>query len=82
MKKLKQSNNRIYRAWLLKDEFDSFWNFPFIETEITNATTEGINRILQMVKNRASGFATTRAFMDIIYLVARDLNISNQIPKK
>ncbi len=55
---------------------------PFIETGITNATAEGINRLLQMVKNRASGFATIEAFMDIIYLVVGDLNIPNQIPKK
>jgi transposase len=120
--KLRLANNRIYRAWLLKDEFEHFWDYqykgsaikflkswttralksrlepmrkfvktfrglqehilPFLETGITNAKGEGINRILQMVKGRASGFANLGAFSDLIFLVIGDLDIPAQIPKK
>src|SRR5208282_1126146 len=87
--RLRSANNRIYRAWLLKDEFEHFWEYaytgsaknflkkwstralksrlkplrdfvdtlrrhqkyilPFIETGLTNAKGEGINRILKIV---------------------------------
>lgn len=120
--KLKRSNNRIYRAWLLKDEFEHFWDYnyvgsaknflkdwtrrallsrlepmrkfvdtlrehqdhilPFLETGITNAKGEGINRVLQMVKQRASGFLNLEAFSDLIYLVIGDLDIPAQIPAR
>lgn len=120
--RLRHSNNKIYRAWLLKDEFESFWEYsypgsaakflkawmtralksrigpmrrfvktlrkhqerilPFIETGLTNAKGEGINRVLQMIKARASGFATLDAFADLIYLVAGDVDIPAQIPAK
>jgi len=115
-------NNKIYRAWLLKDEFEQFWDYaypgsaakflknwmtralksrigpmrefvktlkdhqehilPFIETRLTNAKGEGINRVLQMVKERACGFRTLEAFSDIIYLVAGDVDIPAGIPEK
>jgi hypothetical protein len=118
--KLKRSNNRIYRAWLLKDEFALFWDYnyvglaknflkhltrrallsrlepmrkfvdtlrehqshilSFLETGITNAKGEGINRVLQMVKQRASGFLNLDGFSDLIYLVTGDLDIPAQIP--
>jgi transposase len=118
--KLRHANNRIYRAWLLKDEFEHFWEYaytgsaesflrrwstralksrlkplrdfvdtlrkhqkyilPFIETGLTNAKGEGINRILKIVKNRASGFKSLAAFADIIYLTIGDLDIPGQIP--
>jgi len=51
----------------------------FINTPITNAVGEGINRIIKIVKNRASGFETLDAFTDMIYLVVGDLNIPEQI---
>jgi hypothetical protein len=35
-----------------------------------------------MVKNRASGFQTVEAFIDLIYLVIGDVDIPAQIPKK
>jgi transposase len=53
---------------------------PFLETGITNAKGEGINRVLQMVKQRASGFLNLEAFSDLIYLVIGDLDIPAQIP--
>lgn len=120
--KLKRGNNRIYRAWLLKDEFEHFWGYqyvgsarkflkdwsrrallsrlepmrkfvatlrehqeyilPYLETGITNAKGEGINRVLQMVKQRAAGFLNLDAFSDLIYLVIGDLDIPAQIPKR
>ena len=120
--KLKNANNRIYRAWVLKDEFEHFWEYaytgsaesflrkwttkalksrllpirkfvatlrklqqhilPFIETRLTNAKAEGINRILKIVKNRASGFRNLEAFTDIIYLTIGVLDIPNQIPTR
>jgi len=120
--KLKGGNNRIFRAWVLKDEFEHFWTYqyigsakkflkswttralksrlepmrkfvatlrehqehilPFLETGITNAKGEGINRVLQMVKQRASGFANLDAFSDLIYLVIGDLDIPARIPER
>jgi transposase len=119
---LKRGNNRIYRAWVLKDEFEMFWEYhytgsaakflknwmtralksriepirkfvatvkrheryimPYIETRLTNAKGEGINRLLQMVKQRACGFENLEAFADIIYLVAGDVDIPGSIPRK
>lgn len=116
---LKKSNRRIYRAWVLKDEFEQFWEYTypgaarnfakawmtaalksrlaplqafvkmlrthfediitFIESHITNAIGEGINRIVKIVKNRASGFYNLDAFTDMIYLTVGDLDIPAQI---
>ena len=45
-----------------------------------NAVSEGINRIIKIIKNRASGFHCIDAFSDIIYLVAGNVNIAEQIP--
>jgi len=120
LKALEKANNRIYRAWRLKDEFEQFWEYKaswaaerflkswmtstlrsrlepmkkfvgtlrkhysgilaFIDTRLTNAVSEGLNRIVKIVKNRASGFRTLDAFTDMIYLVAGDLDIPAQIP--
>ena len=52
----------------------------FIRTPITNAVGEGINRIIKIVKNRASGYRTLNAFIDMIYLTLGDVNIPEQIP--
>lgn len=122
LKELKKSNNRIYRAWVLKDEFEKFWEYlytgcsekfvtawitrvlrsriesmkkfartlrknfdnviTFTEGQISNATAEGINRILKIIKNRASGFRNVDSFIDMIFLVKGDLDILAQIPKK
>jgi transposase len=122
LKALERANNRIYRAWRLKDEFEQFWDYKatwaaerflknwmtaalrsrlepmrkfvstlrqhydgviaFIDTRLTNAVAEGINRIVKIVKNRASGFRTLSAFEDIIYLTVGDVDIPAQIPAK
>ena len=122
LNQLCKSNRRIHRAWILKDEFNQFWNYKtqrgakrflkqwtttalksrlaplrkfvntirkytdniltFIDSRLTNATAEGLNRVIRMVKNRASGFRTVEAFIDLIYLTVGDVDIPAQIPKK
>ncbi len=117
---LQKSNRRIYRAWVLKDEFEQFrlykapwaaerfikrWTtaafrsrlqplrkfaemirkhkdniLTFVKTKLTNAVSEGINRIIKMIKNRASGFHSLDAFSDMIYLVVGNVDIAEQIP--
>ena len=55
----------------------------FIESGgLTNAVAEGLNRIIRMLKNRASGFRSVHAFTDIIYLVVGDVDIPAQIPAR
>jgi transposase len=120
LNKLRNSNRRIHRAWVLKDEFEHFWNFTyvgaaenflkswmtsalksrlpslrkfvgtlkfhrpnilaFVKRPLTNAVGEGLNRIIKIVKNRASGFRTLEAFTDIIFLTLGDLDIPARIP--
>lgn len=117
---LRKGNRRIHRAWVLKDEFEHFWDYKapwaavkflsgwittalksrldpmrtfaktlrkhkdriltFIETRLTNAVSEGLNRIIKIVKNRASGFRTLQAFEDMIFLTVGDVDIPGQIP--
>ena len=47
-----------------------------------NSEKDIANRIVQIVKNRASGFRTLDAFNDMIFLTVGDLNIPEQIPKR
>ena len=47
---------------------------------ITNAVSEGINRLIRMAKNRASGYRSTDNFANIIFLIAGDLDLPAQIP--
>ncbi|MES0447820.1 MAG: ISL3 family transposase [Desulfobacterales bacterium] len=122
LRSLYMGNRRIHRAWILKDEFEQFWDFkdqdsakefldgwykianksrlesikkfvktikkhehrllPFVETRLTNAVSEGINRIIKIIKNRASGFRNLDAFSDLIFLTVGDLDIPAQIPAK
>jgi transposase len=122
LKALEKANNRIYRAWKLKDEFEHFWEYiypgaadrflkswttaalrsrleplrkfvhtlrghyddilAFVGSRLTNAIAEGLNRIVKIVKNRASGFRTLDAFTDMIFLTVGDVDIPAQIPSK
>jgi len=117
---LNKGNRRIHRAWVLKDEFEQFWDFKtswgairflkswmttalksrleplrdfvqtlkkhffrivaFINCRLTNAISEGLNRIIKIVKNRASGFRNLNAFSNLIYLTVGDVDIPAQIP--
>lgn len=54
----------------------------FVETGLTNAVAEGLNRIIKIIKNRASGFRTLDAFTDLIFLCVGDVNIPEQIPAR
>jgi transposase len=51
------------------------------ESRLTNAIGEGLNRIIKIVKNRANGFRTLQAFMDMIFLSVGDVDIPAQIPE-
>jgi transposase len=55
---------------------------PFIGSRLTNAIAEGLNRIIRIIKNRASGFRSLPAFIDMIFLTVGDLDIPAQIPSK
>ncbi|MCU7905812.1 MAG: transposase [Candidatus Thiodiazotropha sp. (ex Epidulcina cf. delphinae)] len=120
LNELRNSNRRIHRAWVLKDEFEHFWNYSyrgsvekflkgwmttvlkscipslrkfvntlrkhldhvltFIDRSLTNAVGEGLNRVIKIVKNRASGYRGLDNFADMIYLTVGDLDIPAQIP--
>jgi transposase len=116
LKALEKANNRIYRAWRLKDEFEQFWEaerfldswttsalrsrleplrkfvttlrqhyfgvLAFVDSRLTNAIAEGLNRIVKIVKNRASGYRTLDAFTDMIFLTVGDVDIPAQIPAR
>jgi len=51
----------------------------YVRRRLTNAVAEGLNRVIRMVKNRASGFRTLEGFADMIYLTVGDLDIPAQI---
>lgn len=120
LNRLRNSNRRIHRAWVLKDEFEHIWNFSyrasaakflkrwmtsalrsripslrqfvgtlrthfdhivaFTDRNLTNAVGEGLNRIVKIVKNRASGYRYLDHFADMIFLTVGDLDIPAQIP--
>ncbi len=52
----------------------------YIDRNLTNAVGEGLNRIIKIVKNRASGYRGLDNFTDMIYLTVGDLDIPAQIP--
>jgi len=121
LKALNKGNARIYRAWVLKDQFEHFWEYKapwaaerfmkrwmtsalrsrleplrkfvrtlrehyagvlaFVGSRLTNAISEGLNRIIRIVKNRASGFRTFDAFTDMIFLTVGDVDIPARIPR-
>jgi transposase len=54
----------------------------FVECRLTNAVAEGLNRVIRIVKNRASGFRSLQVFIDMIFLTVGDLDILAQIPVK
>ena len=54
----------------------------FIDSRVTNAIAEGINHIVKIVKNRASGYRHPDAFSNMIYLAVGDLDLPEQIPAR
>ena len=53
----------------------------YITRNLSNAKGEGINRIIKIVKNRASGFFNLDSFADMIYLVVGDVDIAAHVPQ-
>ncbi len=51
----------------------------FVDSHITNAVAEGINRIIGIIRNRASGFRSVDSFIDLIYLIIGDVDIPDKI---
>jgi transposase len=62
----------------LRNHFDNI--IAFIDRNLTNAVAEGLNRIVKIVKNRASGYRNLHNFADMIYLTVGDLDIPAHIP--
>ena len=54
----------------------------FIDRPLTNAVGEGLNRIVKLVKNRASGYRHLDYLTDMIYLTVGDLDIPAHIPSQ
>jgi transposase len=93
--KYKKSAENFLSAWItraLRSRIESMKKFArtmrrhfdkivaFSQTQLTNAIAEGLNRILKIIKNRASGFQNLKVYSDMIYLTVGDLDISAQIP--
>lgn len=62
----------------IRNHFENI--ITFVHRRITNAAAEGLNRIIRMVKNRASGFRSVEAFIDLIYLTVGDVDIPASFP--
>jgi transposase len=54
---------------------------PYVVSGITNAVAEGLNRVIKIVKNRASGFKNLHAYIDMIFLTVGDVDIPGRFPK-
>jgi len=57
----------------LENHFDDV--LAIIGTPISNAIAEGLNRVIKIVKNRATGFRKVDSFTDMIYLAVGDLEL-------
>ena len=62
----------------LRIHFDNIT--AFTDRNLTNAVGEGLNRIVKIIKNRASGYRNLHNFADMIYLTVGDLDIPAHIP--
>jgi transposase len=65
-------------AYTMRGHFENITSF--IDRNLTNAVGEGINRLIKIVKNRASGYRNLESFADLIFLTVGDLDIPAQIP--
>jgi transposase len=52
----------------------------FVHIRLTNAVGEGLNKIIKIIKNRASGLRTLDSFADMIFLTVGDVDLPAQIP--
>jgi transposase len=64
----------------LKQHYENI--LAFVKRPLTNAVGEGLNRVIKIVKNRASGFRTLASFADLIFLTVGDLDIPAHIPSR
>ena len=62
----------------MRKHFDNIT--AFTDRNLTNAVGEGLNRVIKIVKNRASGYRNLDSFTDMIFLTVGDLDIPAQIP--
>jgi transposase len=65
-------------AYTMRKHFDNIT--AFTDRNLTNAVGEGLNRVIKIVKNRASGYRNLDSFTDMIFLTVGDLDIPAQIP--
>lgn len=49
----------------------------YFDSNLTNATLEGINSLVQAAKSRARGYRSIRNYITMIYLIAGKLNLSD-----
>ena len=62
----------------LRNHFEHI--LAFTDRNLTNAVGEGLNRIIKIVKNRASGYRNLDSFADMIFLTVGDRDIPAHIP--
>ncbi len=62
----------------VRNYFDNL--VAFTDRNLTNAVGEGLNRIVKIVKNSASGYRNPDSFADMIFPSVGDLDIPAQIP--
>ena len=62
----------------LKAHFDNI--LACVEHDLTHAVAEGLNRIITILKSRASGYRNLNAFTDMIDLVVGDFDIPAHVP--
>ena len=62
----------------LRNHFDNI--VAFTDRNLTNAVGEGLNRMVKIIKNRASGYRNLDSFADVIFLTLGDLDIPAHIP--
>jgi len=94
--KARWAAERFLKRWMttaLKSRIESIRSFvgtlkehshriiPYVDSRLTNAIGEGLNRIIKIIKNRASGFRNLQAFSDMIYLTVGDLDLPAQTPE-
>ena len=62
----------IKAAKTIKRHWEGIVNFT--KTKINNGILEGINSVIQAVRNRARGFSSVKYFIAMIYMIAGKLN--------
>ena len=82
---LNKGNRRVHRAWVLKDEFEHFWDYKATwaaKRYLKRWTTTALKSRLQPMRDFVSGFRHLNAFSDMIYLTVGDVDIPGQISQR